>query len=100
MKRKGRSHGSEVDRLKSVRVQGTVELHVSRHWKHLQEIGACASASIFTRVTGTFCSERRRRNAVTITDSRSVFLSVSVRVQAPSVLFMALMECGRSVSSR
>ncbi|GBM17454.1 hypothetical protein AVEN_193753-1 [Araneus ventricosus] len=28
MKRKGRSHESEVDRLKSVRVQRTVELHV------------------------------------------------------------------------
>ncbi|GBO24298.1 hypothetical protein AVEN_83514-1 [Araneus ventricosus] len=49
-------HESEVDRLKSVCVQASEELHMLLETparNRMKEIGVCASASRFTCVTGT-----------------------------------------------
>ncbi|GBM46338.1 hypothetical protein AVEN_195285-1 [Araneus ventricosus] len=69
-------HEREVDRLKSVCVEASEELHMlletpARNW--MKEIGVCANASRFACVTGTPCSCQCRRSAVAILNSRSVF---------------------------
>ncbi|GBO12753.1 hypothetical protein AVEN_65722-1 [Araneus ventricosus] len=70
-------HENEVDRLKSVCVQASEELHMLLETparNRTKEVGVCASASRFTCVAGTPRSYRCRRSSVAILDSRSVFV--------------------------